>query len=762
VSAEFDPYHKWLAIPPKLQPPNHYRLLGVELFESDLDVIDAAANQRMAYVQGLASGEYGELSQRLLNELAAARVCLMDPDEKAAYDATLKEASEATEEKPKQADRQAVDEKEPIREAAEDASQQADDVPTPPSTPIAPPKAEPQSSADPPATRNAQTPPPPPPSKVVNRERAASGPPAIDSGATAPPPVSAKRQIEAAVSVVESSEGKPASRAKQLRQDHGNPALVVAGSVVAVLTLLGAIYVATGQWRNVPEPKPSISQRDSTHDRRSQRPSGTDEPKKPAQSVSPRPKEQPNQEFQPSEPATDFAASKPKLQNEGPPYNGDPVAETKVAMEGGNIDQALTRLEQVRQSGDTQERTWARKLLEEIDSAYSDYNAQKLLEKLSDEQLERLAEGKDEVEVEGDFRYPVLRQRFNETVKENVHVVLERRRKGQTDAKVAKSDKPNPSDDAMARGEDMLAKPEPAQPKQMDVGPTELLKKRSLTKRDDYWVLEGDDDLKERVVELGRQERDYKGADATLREAVAVVRNLHTRLATAERNGQRALFEQARMAYDNAGPQYHEILLSYMKARSDFTVAYLKAANRAEELLGKYRGLADNPNVATALGELGAASNKLGPTPIFRQNQGRIGKHEGELLGDRALGFFGDDEDDNVFHVHVIVNDCTSAPFALRPRAEYSLVPEEVLRDAGIETESDQKVERRIGGVRFETSKVVIPSLRIGKFVSRDVEVYVLPSHIRRFKGFLADDAFPNFRIDVKRDENVATLRATR
>ena len=35
----FDPYHKWLGIPPKDQPPNHYRLLGLSLFESDPEVI---------------------------------------------------------------------------------------------------------------------------------------------------------------------------------------------------------------------------------------------------------------------------------------------------------------------------------------------------------------------------------------------------------------------------------------------------------------------------------------------------------------------------------------------------------------------------------------------------------------------------------------------------------------------------------------------------------------------------------------------------
>lgn len=30
----FDPYHKWLGIPPEEQPPHYYRLLGIKLFES--------------------------------------------------------------------------------------------------------------------------------------------------------------------------------------------------------------------------------------------------------------------------------------------------------------------------------------------------------------------------------------------------------------------------------------------------------------------------------------------------------------------------------------------------------------------------------------------------------------------------------------------------------------------------------------------------------------------------------------------------------
>jgi formylglycine-generating enzyme required for sulfatase activity len=90
--ADFDPYHKWLGIPPKDQPPNHYRLLGIDLFESDPDVIDAAAEQRMTYIRQCASGPYVVESQRLLNEISMARLCLLDPGKKRGYDRSLPEA----------------------------------------------------------------------------------------------------------------------------------------------------------------------------------------------------------------------------------------------------------------------------------------------------------------------------------------------------------------------------------------------------------------------------------------------------------------------------------------------------------------------------------------------------------------------------------------------------------------------------------------------------------------------------------------------
>ena len=85
-----DPYHKWLGIPPTEQPPNHYRLLGITIFENDPEVIEAAADARMSHLKTYQLGKYYVLSERLLGEVSIARVCLLNSDKKAEYDQDLR------------------------------------------------------------------------------------------------------------------------------------------------------------------------------------------------------------------------------------------------------------------------------------------------------------------------------------------------------------------------------------------------------------------------------------------------------------------------------------------------------------------------------------------------------------------------------------------------------------------------------------------------------------------------------------------------
>jgi tetratricopeptide (TPR) repeat protein len=87
--ASFDPYHIWLGIPPEDQPPSHYRLLGIAELESNLDVIDAATEQRTIFLRTFQAGDQAALAEQLLNEISAARVCLLNAEQKAEYDQQL-------------------------------------------------------------------------------------------------------------------------------------------------------------------------------------------------------------------------------------------------------------------------------------------------------------------------------------------------------------------------------------------------------------------------------------------------------------------------------------------------------------------------------------------------------------------------------------------------------------------------------------------------------------------------------------------------
>ncbi len=90
MADEFDPYYEWLGIPPQDQPPNHYRLLGLQPGESNPQVIANAAQRQAVFVGTFESGPQSEHVPRLLQQIAAARICLLSPAAKSAYDARLR------------------------------------------------------------------------------------------------------------------------------------------------------------------------------------------------------------------------------------------------------------------------------------------------------------------------------------------------------------------------------------------------------------------------------------------------------------------------------------------------------------------------------------------------------------------------------------------------------------------------------------------------------------------------------------------------
>ncbi len=130
MSDAFDPYYKWLGIAPEEQPASHYRLLAIRDFEPDPEVIDSAADRQMSHVRSFQTGAHSADSQRVLNELSAARLCLLNPAKKALYDGQLRRLLAAL---------NAVDVAQPLPEAV---------VPAPPPPGAVPPAPPPPAIVD--------------------------------------------------------------------------------------------------------------------------------------------------------------------------------------------------------------------------------------------------------------------------------------------------------------------------------------------------------------------------------------------------------------------------------------------------------------------------------------------------------------------------------------------------------------------------------------------------------------------------------------
>jgi serine/threonine protein kinase len=94
----FDPYYEWLSIPPGEQPADLYRLLGLQRFEKNIRVIRSAADRQIAHVRAFSTGSQGRLARKVLKDLYLARLQLLHPQRRLAYDALLASAEVEQEE----------------------------------------------------------------------------------------------------------------------------------------------------------------------------------------------------------------------------------------------------------------------------------------------------------------------------------------------------------------------------------------------------------------------------------------------------------------------------------------------------------------------------------------------------------------------------------------------------------------------------------------------------------------------------------------
>jgi hypothetical protein len=89
VAESFSPYQEWLGLAADVVRPSYYQLLGLADGETDLEKIAVAGDRAATRVRSHRPGPHARLWSELLDEIFAAKSCLLDPASKSEYDLRL-------------------------------------------------------------------------------------------------------------------------------------------------------------------------------------------------------------------------------------------------------------------------------------------------------------------------------------------------------------------------------------------------------------------------------------------------------------------------------------------------------------------------------------------------------------------------------------------------------------------------------------------------------------------------------------------------
>jgi len=782
MSGAFDPYHKWLGIPPKQQPPHHYRLLGLQPLEDDTEVIDAAANRVMAYLQGQATGEHQEASQRLMNHIATARVTLLNEDRKAAYDDRLRQ-------KLSRQEGTAQHSTQPPRKNAGRTEALHDDEPL---------RLEPEHA------------------RTTAWNSGAGGPEARGFAASLP-----------------EKKPSPSERGKRRRRSltgprttkkQKNPVPLILGGagtvVVAVVAVIVLISTTGGQQSENPVgvdrgkgvASDSSGERTAKAKRRPARVDRSDSIRHRLRPADENPLPTGRTASGPaSSPVADpGTASVPPPQGAAAAPDDATIAAAVKQIEGGQLRKALAMLQLIieKQRGTQDEIHRAARLAGDIrfllDSEQMTRNLVRQFE-MSGLTTDRVARLKaSSIAYVQRLSHPKLTEihlkRTREILPEAQHRYLKQKGINPDDvlAKTNPAPKPKP-DQAEPEAEepapeepksqspdkpDTESETQPETPPEVDppAGAEQYLADAGLRLLGKRWVLKDEARLKPLLASLPARKLAVEKQQKTLGSVMQRIEQVRQRVKLA--NKQRAQYivagQPVPLQLDAFLKQYGEQVQSIQKIHgiesvrqsSDALFSALKSLidgyyavkHQIDVLRKRYGKLSADQKVLAAIKVLGKEKHAIGETSALDAAEKQLAKYDAYVLGDnvacrhemppaqvpyeKLLGVF---------------NDRTSAWIQFKPDAQFNFLPDSVVKAAGIQIPPGATpVTLTYGnaGRTFPVRRARLSVIRLGSHVLQDVEFMILPPEAEdlglvinndAFKGFETNLDLERFRFQIKR-----------
>ena len=114
-----------------------------------------------------------------------------------------------------------------------------------------------------------------------------------------------------------------------------------------------------------------------------------------------------------------------------------------------------------------------------------------------------------------------------------------------------------------------------------------------------------------------------------------------------------------------------------------------------------------------------------------------------------------------VYGISTIVGEKIEAAFTRRPEFEFNLIQEGVLRQAGIEIPvSGQRLRLNVAGNSFTGQKVIVPTIRFGKHVMKDVEFLTVPAGNAEIGNVLGGQSLDTFNVQLNEEQFAYTITA--
>lgn len=183
--------------------------------------------------------------------------------------------------------------------------------------------------------------------------------------------------------------------------------------------------------------------------------------------------------------------------------------------------------------------------------------------------------------------------------------------------------------------------------------------------------------------------------------------------------------------------------------REDFIDSVFALRKLVDETSARYAALAADPEVAETLKGLNTPDKRikmtLGPSKTYLASVATLEKVESTVLSeDVALRKEG-----GVYWVDVSFNGKVNRPMVFDTGASSVVLPAELAKEIGLkESPTDTEVTAKIAdGTEVKARKMTIPSVRVGKFIVRDVECVVMPAGKKDVPPLLGQSFQRNFSI---------------